>query len=278
MTFAIILASFIYVIEPVAITRETEELSSKIATRTYYGEEVVVEEDLGELSKVRTKVDNYQGYIKTAALLEREEEYPKGKTLKINSLHAHIYDREDTEWGEILSLPFETSLEVVEELPQQEGRWIKVRLLDGRIGYIQRGDVTFDLKTLTKEKIILLSYKFLGLPYTWGGRSGFGYDCSGFTQMLYRQMGIFLPRDAKDQASFLRFKEVSENQLLPADLIFFGYDEKRIRHVGFYLGNGKFIHANRFLHKPYIIISDLSEKEFNGGGTYPYRTFRSCFR
>jgi Cell wall-associated hydrolases (invasion-associated proteins) len=67
-----------------------------------------------------------------------------------------------------------------------------------------------------------LSKRFLELPYTWGGRSSFGYDCSGFVQMLYRQMGIFIPRDAIDQMHWEKFTPIPIEEAQLGDLYFLG--------------------------------------------------------
>ncbi|MCP5492677.1 MAG: C40 family peptidase [Chlamydiales bacterium] len=87
------------------------------------------------------------------------------------------------------------------------------------------------------------SQKFLGLLYIWGGRSSFGYDCSGFVQMLYSQIGIKLQRDAKQQILDSRLQSIKIDELKLGDLIFFGKSDQRIMHVGMYIGNEQFIHA-----------------------------------
>lgn len=81
------------------------------------------------------------------------------------------------------------------------------------------------------------------LPYLWGGRSGFGFDCSGLAQYLCRVAGTIIPRDASEQAaegetlSFI-------NEVKLGDLAFFDDTEGMIHHVGMMLGNGKIIHAS----------------------------------
>jgi hypothetical protein len=87
------------------------------------------------------------------------------------------------------------------------------------------------------------SYQFLNAPYLWGGRSPFGIDCSGFTQLVYRLAGINIPRDAWQQAevgSALSFIEESE----PGDLAFFDNAEGKITHVGIILKENYIIHAS----------------------------------
>ena len=96
----------------------------------------------------------------------------------------------------------------------------------------------------------------LGTKYIWGGNGGRGYDCSGFTKEVFEQNGIEIPRNSWKQAEI--GKKIKKRDLKKGDLIFFNSkNQKRVNHVGIYLGNGKFIHASRF-HKR-IVISPLRE-------------------
>ena len=126
-------------------------------------------------------------------------------------------------------------------------------------GWVQRGDVTFDPKPASIDETIALARRFLGLPYTWGGTSSYGYDCSGFTQMLCRRRGAAIPRDARPQAEWGGVMAVEKEELQPGDLIYFGKGpEKRITHTGMYIGGGEFIHATAH-EKPVIQISRVDD-------------------
>ncbi len=84
---------------------------------------------------------------------------------------------------------------------------------------------------------------FFNAPYLWGGRSPFGIDCSGFSQIIYKMAGIKIPRDAKDQVHLgvaISFVE----EALPGDLAFFDNDEGNITHVGIIWEKNKIIHAS----------------------------------
>ena len=128
---------------------------------------------------------------------------------------------------------------------------------------MQRGDVAFDAPPLTIPETIELAHRFLGLPYTWGGTSSYGYDCSGFTQMLLRRRGILMPRDAHPQAHWERMETVEPAALRPGDLLFFGEKGGRITHTGMYLGAGKFIHATAH-ERPVVQISELADPHWAG--------------
>ena len=96
---------------------------------------------------------------------------------------------------------------------------------------------------LPKDALVKKAMLFLNSPYLWGGRTPFGIDCSGFTQMVYRLCGHHLLRDAKEQATqgeVLSFIEESE----AGDLAFFDNAEGNITHVGIIMNDYKIIHAH----------------------------------
>jgi cell wall-associated NlpC family hydrolase len=98
-------------------------------------------------------------------------------------------------------------------------------------------------KTTDRGKITKTTQSFLNAPYLWGGRSLFGIDCSGFTQMVFKLNGLKLPRDAYQQAELgepLSFVEEAQ----AGDLAFFDNEEGRITHVGIILSDNKIIHAS----------------------------------
>lgn len=93
------------------------------------------------------------------------------------------------------------------------------------------------------EEIIATGLLFLNAPYLWGGKSPFGIDCSGFTQITYKLNGYILPRDAYQQVELghpLSFVEEAE----AGDLAFFDNEEGNIVHVGILLNNTQILHAS----------------------------------
>ncbi len=96
---------------------------------------------------------------------------------------------------------------------------------------------------LSRSKILENALLYINAPYLWGGKSPFGIDCSGFTQMVYKIAGKKLPRDAYQQAEIgttLSFVEESKD----GDLAFFDNDEGSIIHVGILMNENEIIHAS----------------------------------
>jgi gamma-D-glutamyl-L-lysine dipeptidyl-peptidase len=247
------------VVAPVANMYKQPATDAEVVSQAICGTHVGILEERSGWLHVRTP-DEYTGWMETPgvrAVASGEKPYAaSGRVAEVTSLFAHIYREADvTKHAPILTVPFEARLEVTAE---RGDRWLAVRLPDGRSGWLQRGDVNMDAKPLSIDEMIALSRRFLGLPYTWGGTSSFGYDCSGFTQMLCRRRGVRLPRDADQQAAWSGVTPVGRDQLQPGDVLFFGSSANHITHTGLYIGEGHFINATTWQH-PVIQICDLSD-------------------
>jgi gamma-D-glutamyl-L-lysine dipeptidyl-peptidase len=175
----------------------------------------------------------------------------------VKSLFAHLYREPSvTRHAPLLTVPFESKLEIIREASDK--RWLQVRLVDDRAAWVQRGDLDFATAPISLAGMFELAKQFLGLPYTWGGTTSFGYDCSGFTQMLCRRRGIDMPRDADQQAVWQGLAPVPKDQPQPGDLLFFGSSPQKITHTGLMLAGGEFIHAT--VHeRPVIQVSRLAD-------------------
>lgn len=97
--------------------------------------------------------------------------------------------------------------------------------------------------TSSKASAVIATAKnYMGVPYVWGGESPSGFDCSGFTQYVLKKNGVSIPRVTSDQ--YGAGVAVSKSNLKVGDLVFFTTYKAGPSHVGFYMGNGKFIHAS----------------------------------
>lgn len=96
---------------------------------------------------------------------------------------------------------------------------------------------------MQSDLIVKVAYKYLNAPYLWGGRSAFGIDCSGFTQMVYKILGVWLPRDAYQQAEVGETVDFVDAAQV-GDLAYFQNKAGKITHVGIVLEDQKIIHAS----------------------------------
>lgn len=170
----------------------------------------------------------------------------------------------------------------------EENGWYKIKLSDGSTGYVGASFINrtasatttdntkaastakqADVKTAvgdttpsaTGNKVADYAQTLLGTRYTWGGSSTSGFDCSGFTQYVYKNaLGVDIPRVSRAQATV--GSAVSTSSMKVGDLLYFDTTGSgTTSHVGIYLGNGKFIHASGTATNPeYVKVSNLSEK------------------
>ena len=116
---------------------------------------------------------------------------------------------------------------------------------------IQIGNTSFHIEGMLREPCLAdfdtefyrLIDHYLGSPYMWGGRSIFGIDCSGFSQACYAHFGIFLKRDAYQQADMGSTVDFI-TQIKPGDLAFFDNEQGKITHVGIMVDKQTIVHAS----------------------------------
>ena len=104
------------------------------------------------------------------------------------------------------------------------------------------------------QEIATYAQQFVGYPYVYGGSSPSGFDCSGFMQYVFAQFGYSINRTATAQLANGTYVEY--NDMRPGDIIYFGYGSTA-SHVGMYIGNGQFVHAQN--SSTGVVITSLSE-------------------
>jgi cell wall-associated NlpC family hydrolase len=191
--------------------------------------------------------DTYKGWILASSLrFLKPDEKPyasAGKVFVVSALLANTYLEPDvTEHKPAKVAPISAVLEIVGEKGE---RWLEVRLPCGTRVWIQRGDgdireAPWTWPRRTAAEMVALSKRFIGLPYTWGGTSPLGLDCSGFVQLVYKMGGIPILRDADIQMKNSGLVPVAAGEELAGDLVFFG---KNISHVGMMIDAEYFINA-----------------------------------
>jgi hypothetical protein len=225
---------------PIAPVKKSPEHRSELVTQLLFGDVVQVLEKTGVWVKIKILHDNYEGYVIAMQLskisLSEAEHYEKHYAL-INVLST------SAENGHI---PLTMGCRIPIALIQNIGEQIHVKLPYPKTLIIPKKDVVFN--NVSTSKVAEIAKQFLYAPYLWGGKSVFGLDCSGFTQIIFRMMGIIIYRDAYQQAT--QGKTVSSlSQAQIGDLIFFRKpDGTKISHVGIYLGKNEVIHSAGYVH------------------------------
>ncbi|AXT55321.1 hydrolase Nlp/P60 [Aquimarina sp. AD1] len=197
---------------------------SEMVSQVLYGEHFKVLEKRKKWSRIRLAFDTYEGWIDNKQYIEITEGQYKEFNTKSLDVSADLIDFVSCEDNQLMPIALGSSLGALDFFKHQ---------YDGnRITEIQ-----------SKEKLVETAYLFLNAPYLWGGKTNFGIDCSGFTQMVYKLNGYKLLRDASLQATQgdpLSFIEESE----PGDLAFFDNEEGAITHVGIIMKDNYIIHAH----------------------------------
>ncbi len=244
---------------PVMNMYHSATADSDVVSQALYGAGVAALEKKDGWIRIRTG-DDYTGWVAAQDVTAQQGEYaPAGRSVRVVQLSANIYREPNvTKHAPVLNLPWEARLEVLSTKVDEGGRWLQVKLVNGQTAYVEQGNVSASVPALTIDQTIQLARRFLGITYTWGGVSTYGYDCSGFTQMLVRQRGILMPRDADVQAGWSGVIQVERKDLQPGDLLFFGGSPAKITHTGMYIGNGEFIHDTTHTH-PEVQISKLDD-------------------
>lgn len=107
-----------------------------------------------------------------------------------------------------------------------------------------------------RDQLARAARHFLGMPYRWGGMSERrGMDCSGLVKALFATFHVNLPRTSREQ--FYAGKNVAVENLQAGDLLFFSSDGITPDHVGLYLGENRFVHAEKKAR--HVIITDLNQ-------------------
>lgn len=210
----------------VPVRREPSDRSEQV-TQWLFGETADVLDPGGKWSRLRFHHDGYEGWVDAKQLAPAKDGVD---VVPVRSAEQFVHV--DTAGGALI-LPFGAVL------PSFTSGTFEIG--GERIGF--PGRTSDRLGGTPVQRLLALKDQWLNTPYLWGGRSPFGVDCSGLTQMLFLLCGVQLPRDAYQQAEVGTPVELID-LTATGDLAFFDDAEGRIIHVGIVLGDRRILHAS----------------------------------
>lgn len=228
--------------------------TSSVDDQVILGDRVELLEDAAGFAKVRTAAGEV-AWIPERALRRGETAAPAGaKRARVTSNFAHVYGSPTfTTARPLLTAPVGARIVFSDFLEGKEGdaySWVRVSLPDGREGFVAARDVEVsaaDIPLSLKSSSSWISFgkRFLGAPYTWGGTTPLGFDCSGLMTRIFSEHGVTLKRNSYEQAfQDPHLVPVPFEALLPGDLLFFGTEDK-IDHEAMWIGDGTVLQSTR---------------------------------
>lgn len=202
---------------------------SEIVTQLLFGEHIEILERQNQWARIKIQFDDYEGWVDSKQYQVISEANYNQLSKEAIILNADLIDYISAPDNLLLPIPLGASLSFLNNSEINTSN------------FDFEGTKTSGVKP--KSALINTAFMYLNAPYLWGGKTPFGIDCSGFTQMVYKLNGYKIHRDASQQAlegEPLSFIEESE----PGDLAFFDNEEGNIIHVGIIMDNNYIIHGS----------------------------------
>lgn len=156
----------------------------------------------------------------------------------------------------VTQLEKNTSFEII----YTDNGWYNIRMQSGKTGFVAAQYVTKNSTAVSSnasdvaKRIASDAYNYIGCRYSYGSSGPSAFDCSGFTSYLYKRQGYSLPRTSNSQGNY--GTHVEKQNLTAGDLVFFSNrSDRKINHVGVYVGNNNFIHASTSVRG--VVIDNL---------------------
>ncbi len=217
---------FYYCQVSIAPVRAEAKDSAEMVTQLLFGEIIELIESDRQWRNVRNIIDGYSGWVDEKLLSPLTEKEMK-----------RWFDRQEPVYNSISTVQTKLGKTTL-----TKGAFLPNSTTGGQFIIGKESYHLLNEKTIVPADIEQIALSYLNAPYLWGGRTNFGIDCSGFTQMVFRFLNYNLPRDAYQQAE--DGQEVQFANVQKGDLAFFDNDAGKITHVGIILDAQRIVHAH----------------------------------
>ncbi len=217
--------------------RESPKDDAEMVSQLLFGETATLIDQQQQWIHIQSSTDHYEGWIDHKQVVPISDSAFQ-QLQQVDAFTQELIEPLQTPWGFISILKGSPLISIGQQfnIDEMSFRWME------------------PITTKDNQTVVELAQHYLNSPYLWGGRSPFGIDCSGFTQLVYRQFGIPLKRDASQQ--FQQGLTVELNAIQGGDAVFFSNPETgNVNHVGIALGKDEIIHAHG-----HVRIDDLTNQ------------------
>ncbi|MCK5029613.1 MAG: C40 family peptidase [Bacteroidales bacterium] len=218
-------------ISVIPVRKENSE-QSEMLTQVLFGDTFQIIEENKDWTYIKIIADNYEGWVNSNSITKITDE--DFEEINKNDIYITKNIFEDillTNSDDVIRIPFGSALP---NFNKSNNTFVINN---------NKYELISDSQLEGNNNIIDLAKQFVNSPYLWGGKNPFGIDCSGLTQLIYKALGEYMPRDASQQVNIgetINF--ITDTQA--GDLAFFDNDEGLITHVGIVLEQNEIIHSS----------------------------------
>ena len=206
--------------------------SSEMITQALFFETLEVKSEHDSWLKI-SQWDGYEGYVHKFYLCDFDKNR-EDRTILTERL-TPIYMKPELISVSMLA-PFGSRI----SCSRNNNNWCNLKL--DSLNYYFKAPATMNYP-INRDTIISHCDRLMGSPYLWGGKTPFGYDCSGFVQEIFRSVDVNLNRDTSQQIQDSRFPSIDLSAIKRGDIIFFDFEKKGVDHVGIWYGDDQVIHC-----------------------------------
>ena len=207
--------------------------TSEMITQGLMFESVSIQSEQDNWLNIKME-DRYEGWIHNFYVSESRVNCQN--SIIVTDRYAPLRLQREKDSQIIALLSFGTVVPLIE----QTSGYCTIQMINGEEAFIPAQQ---EISRQSRSDILTLATNLFGVPYLWGGKSSFGYDCSGFIQMVLKTAGIYIQRDTSLQIKNKTLEKIQIDDAEPGDLLFF-LENNRTNHVAFLLGEGKIIHCS----------------------------------